>query len=228
MLVKLSFSIQSLVQDSTDISMENEMNIQPWVTVYLALLARTQQYVVITPRPVQYMQALVSLRTVAPIPGGRTGFVLIPHSSRSGTTLLLLLSRVRLCLQAHRVPGWDPDWVGMRGMQIRVRGGRECRKLNEEIEESGAWLPQPLAHLDRSSISEGRGASAPSSSTPTAQVWTNQSRRTHQQQHSELSPQQRWICGSCGTYSYFNILWASLLMHTQLWEVTPEGNSSAI
>lgn len=95
----------------------------------------------------------VSLRTVTPIHGRRTRVVLlIPHSSCSSTTLLLLLSRVRLCLQAPRVPGWDPDWVGMCGMQIRVRGGRECHKVNEEIEQSGTWLAWPSAHRDPGSI----------------------------------------------------------------------------
>lgn len=97
------------------------------------------------------MQA-VSLHTVSVIHGRHTGFVLsIPCLSRSGTTLLLLLSRERLWLQAPRVLGWDPEWVGMRGMQVRVRGGRECHKLNEEI-ESEEWLTWTSAHHDHSSI----------------------------------------------------------------------------
>lgn len=100
-----------------------------------------------------HASSCLSRRTVAPIPGGCNGFVpLIPHSSCSGTTLLLLLSGARLGLQAPRVPGWDPDWVGMRGMQIGVRGGRERHKVNEEI-ESRAWLafgpPRSQQHLKR-------------------------------------------------------------------------------
>lgn len=56
-----------------------------------------------------------SVHSVAPIPGGHTGFMLlIPHSSRSDMTLWLLLNKACLC-QSDRTRavlgghGWNAD-----------------------------------------------------------------------------------------------------------------------
>lgn len=109
------------------ISIENEMNIQPQG---ISLFGSIHQDEAICGHNASTITVPVSLcalslslhtHTVAPIPERHSGFVqLIPQSSCSSTTLLLLLSRACLGLQAPGVPGWDLDWVGMRGMRIRV------------------------------------------------------------------------------------------------------------
>lgn len=169
-----------LCRTSADISIEKEMNNQTKADSLFGPAGRDVAICGHNSPSVTVRVSSVSLHTVTPIHARHTAFraahpTLVMHPARH---CCFCWAGRRPCLQRPRVPGWDPDRVGMRGMQIRVRGGRECHKLNEEIEESGAWLAWPLARHGHSSIfRRAERLSAPSSSTPTAHVWTHQSRR---------------------------------------------------
>lgn len=181
-----------------DISTENKMNIQLWVT---SLFGSARQNVAICGHNVSAIHCVRVLSILWPrFLEGALHSCYSSHTSCSGTTLLLLFSRACLSLQDPRVPGWDVNWVGMRGMQIRVREGRECHKLNKEIEESGAWLAWPLNH-DHSSISRGQRGLCSFVINAYCPCVDKSLKMTHQQQHSDLSlcPLHRsWLLGLVG------------------------------
>lgn len=116
---KLSLSTQYLTQGSTDISIESEMNIQTPVT---SLFGCACQDVAMCGQKTSLITVCeLSVHSVALIPGGHTGFMLLnPHSSRSDMTLRLLLNEACLCLHAPRVTGQELYWVGMDGMQMKT------------------------------------------------------------------------------------------------------------
>lgn len=153
------------------------MDVQPQVTSLFSSACQDVAMCGHNASPITLCELFI--HTVAPIPGGHTEFMLlIPHSSRSGTTLLLLFGRACLCLHAPRVTGREQDWVGTHGMQMKTGdSGQGVSKIEWGDWGVQAWLAWPLAHQDHSSISVGGGVYAPSSSTPTVvDQWAKMSR----------------------------------------------------
>lgn len=101
--------------------------------------------VLIMCHPLHYVS---SLSTVAPIPGALAEFMLlVPHSSHSDVTLLLLFGRACLCLHAK---------------SDRRRAGLGGHEWNSDEHTEQARVTWPLADRDHSSTSPSRGVySAP-------------------------------------------------------------------